>query len=847
MAFSGLKNAGDLAFVLSTSGDGSAVSTGTREVVDRAGNRTVVGPLVFKVDRTPPKLVAELTPAANGYGWRNGAVSVHWRASDSDSGIDPATVPADSVIDSEGGALEVEATVSDLAGNRTTTSIDEIAIDTVAPAIRGDVDRSANASGWYDTGVTVSFTCDDDLAGIASCAPPVRLSTDGIGQSVTGRSLDKAGNEALATVSGINIDASPPILEPEPAGVPNEFGWYNDDVVIRWVGTDALSGIATLSQPADDRVTGEGRGLNAGPASITDRAGNRTMATARGINIDRTPPFLSGAPTTEANAYGWYQGDVTVHWTVGDSLSGIDTAQIPADSVIGEEGTGLSVGPVTVLDMAGNVSDPVSVDGINIDRTPPSLIGAPTRLADANDWYRGDVVVVWRCEDALSGLDGSCPADSTLTEEGAALAASASISDNAGNTSSTTVGGVRIDRTGPAINAMADRPANANGWYSGDVTVRFVCSDNLSGVASCPAPVTFSVEGSAQSVTGVATDNAGNESTAVASGINVDKTPPTVSGVPDRTAGVDGWYDGEVTIHWQAEDALSGIDAATAPTDTVITGTGHRLGVGPVTVTDLAGNVSAPAAVAGIKIDSTAPFLTGSVTQSPSATGWFTDDVTVRWYCEDDLSGFTDPCPPDSVISDEGAGLTALATIQDKAGNKTTAKSKPPANIDKTRPVLTGSPDRPANANGWYNDDVRIRWTATDSASGTSWAARPGDTLLSGEGQSLSAGPVSIPDRAGNVSAPAVVNGIKIDRTPPTIAITAPVEGVSMALGAAITFDVVDALSGVDTVTPTLLGGTAAITVTNGFKPEVGSYTLEVKAADKAGNGATQIRHFTVR
>ena len=35
-------------------------------------------------------------------------------------------------------------------------------------------------------------------------------------------------------------------------------------------------------------------------------------------------PTLSGAVTAAPNGNGWYNGDVTVKWTAGDALSGID-------------------------------------------------------------------------------------------------------------------------------------------------------------------------------------------------------------------------------------------------------------------------------------------------------------------------------------------------------------------------------------------------------------------------------------------------------------------------------------------------------------------------------------------
>ncbi len=60
--------------------------------------------------------------------------------------------------------------------------------------------------------MTVSFTANDALSGVASVTDPVTVSTEGTNKSVTGTATDKAGNSASATVSGINIDEKAPTI-----------------------------------------------------------------------------------------------------------------------------------------------------------------------------------------------------------------------------------------------------------------------------------------------------------------------------------------------------------------------------------------------------------------------------------------------------------------------------------------------------------------------------------------------------------------------------------------------------------------------------------------------------------
>src|SRR5207249_704658 len=106
----------------------------------------------------------------------------------------------------------------------------------------------------------------------------------------------------------------------------------------------------------------------------------------------------------------------------------------------------------------------------------------------------------------------TAPADSLITGEGSNLGAGpVSVSDKAGNSQSASVSGIKIDRTPPVISGAATTSPNGAGWYSGAVTVHFTCTDNLSGVASCPSDKVISSDGANQSVTSdTATDKAGN-------------------------------------------------------------------------------------------------------------------------------------------------------------------------------------------------------------------------------------------------------------------------------------------------------------------------------------------------
>jgi Pentapeptide repeats (8 copies) len=98
--------------------------------------------------------------------------------------------------------------------------------------------------------------------------------------------------------------------------------------------------------------------------------------------------------------------------------------------------------------------------------------------------------------------------------QGAGQTTTGTATDIAGNSSSATVGPVNVDLTKPTITATASGILH-NGVYSGSVTIHFTCTDALSGIVpttGCPADRVVS-SGGTTTVTGTATDRAGNIAT----------------------------------------------------------------------------------------------------------------------------------------------------------------------------------------------------------------------------------------------------------------------------------------------------------------------------------------------
>ncbi len=267
------------------------------------------------------------------------------------------------------------------------------------------------------------------------------------------------------------------------------------------------------------------------------------------VGVDNDPPTITASASPQPNAAGWNKTNVTVTFTCNDANSGIASCTSPV--TVSTEGANQVV-TGTATDRAGNTAT-TSVT-VNLDKTAPSVTPAIAPAPNGADWNNTDVVITYACADGLSDVQ-SCPAPITTTAEGAGQVISATATDVAGNSATSTVT-LNIDKTPPAISPAASPAANAHGWNNTDVTVSFTCTDALSGVASCPAAVTTTTEGAGQVIAGTATDRAGDGATGSAT-LNIDKTLPilTIIGPTGNTTGVSA---PEIDVRYS--DALSGID-----------------------------------------------------------------------------------------------------------------------------------------------------------------------------------------------------------------------------------------------------------------------------------------------
>jgi hypothetical protein len=516
---------------------------GVTRVVCTSGPSTVpfnvvvnrfTGPLLT----VPPDMVADATTRSQGIAVASLAYSVTAVGSDG-AAIGASCTANGQPVSTTGGTFPAGTTVvtcTATADGKAASDSFSVRVDDRPPVVTvvPPADQPFEATGPGGASAPFNAVAADVVDGSlpVTCNVGASVIQSGgafaIGTStVVCTATDGSGGTGSASFAVTVVDTTAPAISVAVTPGANAAGWHRGPAAIDWTVTDVV-GVATTTGCDDITVEDETFGT-VYTCTARDAAGN-TAKRAVAIRLDRTGPAIQfGATAPAANASGWHRSDVTIPYTVADSVSGLPIGATGAGTLsFMTDGTGMSQ-EVVAVDAAGNESREQS-PLVSIDRTPPTIAGATDRAPNANNWYNADVTVTFTCDDALARIATCAPAIQIVSEEGANRSRTATAVDLAGNTASATVGGINIDKTAPTIVGAADRAPNANSWYNADVTVTFTCADGLSGIGTCaPATQVITQEGLDLSRTATAIDLAGNNASATVGGINIDKTAPVVT------------------------------------------------------------------------------------------------------------------------------------------------------------------------------------------------------------------------------------------------------------------------------------------------------------------------------
>jgi hypothetical protein len=317
-----------------------------------------------------------------------------------------------------------------------------------------------------------------------------------------------------------------------------------------------------------------------------------------------------------------------------------------------------------------------------VDSSAPVITPHISGTLGNNGWYVSDVTLTWTVTDSESpnSLQTSGCVNQSITSDQASTDYSCSASSAGGSSGPVTVS-IKRDATAPTISHALSASPNANNWFNADVTVTFTCDDATSGIASCLADGEAGDsktlgEGANQSASGTATDLAGNTATDSATGINIDKTAPSISddGFSSGTAGLAGWYTSAVAESFAASDALSGLaDCATSFTKSSGTAEGNAVTIASGTCSDNAGNTASSIDSAAYKIDLSDPTNVAFIGGPADGGTYYYGFVPAAPTCtaDDIVSGFNH-----CTVGGYGTGVgghTLTATAYDNAGRSASA------------------------------------------------------------------------------------------------------------------------------------------------------------------------------
>jgi hypothetical protein len=247
--------------------------------------------------------------------------------------------------------------------------------DSTAPTASPSQSPTANAAGWNNNDVTVTWNWTDNPGGSGidpnHCTGSSTSSGEGANLTLSATCLDLAGNVGSASYT-VKVDKTSPTITASltPAN-PAGTRWYNQSTgapTVSFNCSDALSGLqgscpgaSTFPEGADQSHT----------ASISDNAGNSASAGVSGINVDLTPPTVSYS----GNA-GSYTVDqqVQIACTPSDALSGVPPGSSTCQTISGPAyrfGLGTQSYRATATDAAGNSGS--GSTSFTVTVTPSSL------------------------------------------------------------------------------------------------------------------------------------------------------------------------------------------------------------------------------------------------------------------------------------------------------------------------------------------------------------------------------------------------------------------------------------------------------------------------------------------
>jgi probable HAF family extracellular repeat protein len=412
--------------------------------------------------------------------------------------------------------------------------------------------------------------------------------------------------------------------------------------------------------------------------TATDANGNAANC-SQSVQIggDTTPPVVTFQLTPTPSASGWYLTLPNLTWSVTDAQSAISARTGCVNTVAIPNTTGQVFSCSATS--AGGTTGPITTT-VKVDNTLPTLIGTPANSTVRATSIAGAVVTYFNptAIDTISLVSSagvSCSPASGSTLPLGANTVTCSVSDNAGNSSTSSFVVTVADQTPPQVNFQISPAAPAaSGWYTTAPSVSWNIADPESTISNrigclAVAPVADTV---GQTFSCSAISAGGTTGPVVSPTVKVDTVAPALAGVPASFTSPATTSTGAVLTYTAptATDTLSGVTIAGVRCTPA---SGSTFAIGNTSVncsaSDVAGNTTTASFVVSVT-DQTPPTFTScpatvSITQGqtlPQPTA--TDNVSAPTVIRSPAGTLPIGTTPVVWTATDQAGLTATCSQQ---------------------------------------------------------------------------------------------------------------------------------------------------------------------------------------
>ena len=771
------------------------------------------------------------------------------------------------------GSHTFQVKASDVAGNAGVAASYTWTMDTIVPvatvtASPTNPSTSSSPSLSFSSESGAGFQCSLDGAAFAACTSPTSYVgvVDG-SHTFQVKATDSAGNTGPAASFGWMIDTSAPTVaitgspaNPSNSNAPS-FGFTSEAGATFACQLDGAAFASCTSATAYSSVAD---GSHTFQVKATDTAGNIGRAASFSWMIDTTAPSASitASPTNPSNSnapsFGFSSEPSA---TFLCALDGTAFASCSSAKSYGGVAGGSHIFQVKATDTAGNTGTAASFTW-TIDTSAPSatITAGPTNPSNNASpsfaFTSSETPATVQCS-----LDGAAFATCTSPAAYSSLAQGAhtfqaKATDAAGNTGAAASFTWTVDTVAPGttISTSPPNPSNSTSaafaFTSTETPASFACSLDGAAFTTCTSSKSYtSLAQGSHNVQVKASDTAGNSDATPASFTwTVDSLAPntTISASPTNPSSSTGATFAFTSTETPASFSckLDGAAFAVCTSAKSYTGLAQGSHTFQVKASDTAGNTDATPASLTWTVDSIAPDTSISAgptnpSNSTGATFSFTSTETPSYFtCALDGAAFG-VCT--SVKSYTGLAQGAH-TFQVKASDAVGNTDATPASFSWTADTvapdtsISASPTNPSSSTGatfsFTSTETPSTFTCSlDSAAFTTCSSPFVYTSLA---QGSHAFQVKASDAAGNSGAAASFTWT-VDTTAPETTITANPSNPSTSTSGGFSF--------ASTETPAsftcALDGAAFTSCTSpvGYTSLAqGNHTLQVKAADAAGN-----------